>query len=338
MTRVTLREIAEASNVSISTVSLVLNGVEKSRISVATRLRVSEMARDLGYFSDDEENSSSGYMGVVAMVSDSLTTTAFAGATVRGAHEAAWNSGLTLLMAETGGDAKIEKSALRYLRRQDNLGYIYATWFHRLVEEPAVLRSKPTVLVNCESADPHHVCLVPDERQGGRSATEILLEKGHRRVGFINTDDGGLAARGRLRGYLEALELFGVAEDSGLISEMRASEASGFQGAGYEAAMTLLSQANPPTALFCYNDRTAMGVYDAARELGLRIPDDLAVVGFDDQQMIATRLRPKLTTVALPHFELGYRGVEALLQAAKHAPVKPGIIRLNCSPVVRGSV
>jgi LacI family transcriptional regulator len=111
-----------------------------------------------------------------------------------------------------------------------------------------------------------------------------------------------------------------------------------YQQGGYEAILDLTSSPSPPTAVFCYNDRVAMGVYDAARESGLRIPDDLAVVGFDNQEILAAYLRPGLSTVALPHFEMGRESVRVLLSTLESRPkIKPSRVELDCPRVLRGS-
>jgi LacI family transcriptional regulator len=111
---------------------------------------------------------------------------------------------------------------------------------------------------------------------------------------------------------------------------------------GYAAARRILGGDNPPSALFCYNDRMAMGAYRAAAELGLSIPADLSVVGFDDQELIAANLHPGLTTVALPHYEMGAWAAERLIDTVEGTPL-PGAsatepVLLNCPLVTRASV
>ncbi len=107
---------------------------------------------------------------------------------------------------------------------------------------------------------------------------------------------------------------------------------------GYDAASALLDLADPPTALFCGNDRMAMGAYDAIKERGLRIPDDIAVVGFDNQELIAAYLRPGLTTVALPFQEMGARGVQLLAETAASDDARPVRVTADCPLIERSSV
>ena len=144
----------------------------------------------------------------------------------------------------------------------------------------------PTVLVDCFTADGTLPSVVPDEFSGGRSATEILLADGHRRIGLIDMPAKVPAAAIRHAGYRAALEAAGVPYDVDLVYE-----ANGNAHGGYAATMALIGDTpTPPTALFSANDRMAMGAYDALRTVGLRIPEDVSVVGFDNQELIAAFL------------------------------------------------
>ena len=151
---------------------------------------------------------------------------------------------------------------------------------------------------------------MPDEKSGAASVVDMLLAAGHTRIAYAASSVDVPATRGRIAGYRERM-VAARRDDDRLIAEGN-GEASG----GYDAAMALLNHGTPaserPTALFCYNDRMAMGAYRAAAELGLSIPNDLSIVGFDDQAPIPYSLYPELTTVALPHYEMGAWAVETL--------------------------
>jgi LacI family transcriptional regulator len=193
-------------------------------------------------------------------------------------------------------------------RRVD--GILYATMYHRSVELPANLGNVPSVLVDSIANGANITAVVPDEEGGARAAVEALLAAGHTRVGFINNTDDVPATRQRLQGFRATLTEAGLDGDAAPVE----SEISEVQG-GYEAARRILARGDRPTGLFCYNDRMAMGAYRAAAELGLAIPTDLSVVGFDDQELIAANLHPGLTTVALPHYEMGAWATEHLIDA-----------------------
>ena len=169
---------------------------------------------------------------------------------------------------------------------------------------------------------------------GGAVATETMcgIANGHRRIGFINLGPCP-AAEGRLAGYEQAFRRHGLAVDPALI---RVND-DRVPGLGYRRTHELLDETEPPTALFCANDRTAMEAYDALKERGLRIPEDVAVIGFDNQEIIAEHLRPRLSTVALPHYDMGRWAVEYLVAAPLH-PHAPPQEKLACPYVGRQSV
>ena len=237
------------------------------------------------------------------------------------------------------GDARaIPDSSTRRIEKlleQRVEGLIYASGFHREVTLPPIAFDVPTVLVHCFDADGRLPSIVPDEEGGGHSATRRLIEAGHRRIGFINLEPDTTAARGRLAGYRRALVEAGIEPVDDLVMSSDDSSADG----GYTAASALLNLADRPTAIFCGTDRIAMGAYDAIKEHGLSIPSDVAVVGFDNQELIAAYLRPKLTTVALPFHEMGTRGVEMLgaaLAAGQPIDTRTGDDRLPAGRTLVG--
>jgi LacI family transcriptional regulator len=212
-------------------------------------------------------------------------------------------------------------------------GIIHAAMYHRAVDPPADCREVPTVLLNCYSEDGSWPSVVPDEVSGGRTATDVLLSRGHERVGFINLHPELPAAVGRLQGYKRALEAHGLPFDDSLVRD-----GDGTARSGYYLAAGLMRAPDPPTAIFCGNDQTAMGAYESLKERGLRIPQDVAVVGFDNQELIAVHLRPALSTVALPHYEMGRWAVEYLIDCAARGETPPIRHAIGCPYVGRVSV
>jgi LacI family transcriptional regulator len=173
---------------------------------------------------------------------------------------------------------------------------------------------------------------VPGEVGGGHAATDLLIDAGHRRIGYVNGEASMEASRHRFRGYRQALATADLPFDPDLVREGNWQPLS-----GYEAARDLMRLKRPPTAIFCANDLMAVGCYEALHELGLRIPDDVAVMGYDDRE-IAQHLHPPLTTVLLPHFEMGSIAAEMLLDAASGSTGRPRQIKVECPIVRRGSV
>jgi LacI family transcriptional regulator len=327
---VTLRDVAEAAGVSTATVSLVVNKKKDARIADETRRRVNDAIRTLGYRPNAMAKTLvSGTSRFIGLVADGVATTPFAGQIIHGAQDEAWRHGYALLIANTEGNRELEQDAISMMLEYKVRGILYSTWFHRQTEVPTPLREADFVLVNCFSDEPGTRAVVPDEVQGGRSATDILLKHGHTRIAFINATIPAPARDGRLQGYREALEAAGIPFDPELVLEAYPD-----QEGGYGATADLLGL--HATAVYCYNDRMAMGLYDGLREQGLAIPDDIAVVGFDNQEVIAAHLRPPLSTVSLPHYELGAAGVRMLLGLD---PAPDGAAsRIHCPAVERDSV
>jgi len=327
---VTLHDVAKAAGVSVATASFVANGKRNVRLTDSTRQRVQQAIDQLGYRPNAlAKNLASGRSKFIGLVADAIATTPFAGQIIHGAQDEAWKHGFVLLVANTEGNELAEKEAISMMLEYKVRGILYSTWFHRAAEIPLALREVDFVLVNCFSPDLDSLAVVPDEVHGGRTATAILIRKGHRRIAFINATIPAPAKDGRLQGYRDALESADIPFDPDLVFDAYPD-----QEGGYDAVEGLLQR--DVKAVFCYNDRMAMGLYDGLRRRGLSIPEDMAVVGFDNQEVIAAHLRPPLSTVALPHYELGAAGVRLLLgvdNAAENA-----LVKIECPPVERDSV
>jgi LacI family transcriptional regulator len=308
--KVTLRDIALRAGVGDGTVSRVLNN--HPNVSQKTRDKVMKVVEELDY----RPNFSARHMRtqrshLIGFLTDLVATTPFAGQIIQGAQEAAWGEGHILMIVNTEDDPALTQAAIDVFLERDVEAIVYAAMWHRAVSLPASVRKVPVALANCFSAEGDLSSVVPDEERGGREATERLIAAGHRRIGFINfaLNPDVPASVGREAGYQAALAAHDLPFNPALIyrSEDDATR-------GYSGTIALLNLPDPPTALFCINDRTAMGAYNAAHALGRRIPDDLAIIGFDDQTVITEGLRPTLTSVALPHREMGRWAVEEVFR------------------------
>lgn len=327
---VTMRDVAKVAGVSVATVSHVVNDKPGARIGDDARRRVQEAVIELGYRPNAlAKTLSQGTSRFIGLVADAIATTPFAGQIIHGAQDEAWKHGYVLLVANTDGNEAAENEAIAMMLEHQVHGILYSTWYHREIHVPEALHQTDTVLVDCFAEGSGLPAVVPDEEQGGRTATEELLAAGHRRIAFINTTTPSPAQSGRLAGYRAALEAAGVVYDASLVFP-----AAPEQEGGYAATRDILE--SKATAVFCHNDRVAMGLYDGLREHGLRIPDDIAVMGFDNQDVIAAHLRPPLSTVALPHYELGVAGVRLLLGLEPGPSAGPQLI--TCPPIRRHSI
>lgn len=308
--KVGIRDVAREAGVSVTTVSHILNNVEYARASDETRARVRATAEALGYRPNRMARSLRLQRSeMVGFLSEDIATTPHAGRIILGAQEAAREAGLTLVLVNTSRSLDDASRETQVLLRQQVDGILYATMFHRILDVPDRLTDVPSVLIDAEDSSGRVPGVVPDEAGGAEAAVEELVSYGHTRIGFLTNDEDVPATRGRLQGYRDSLDRAGITFDPTLVIA-RTSETAG----GYEAALELFSRPNRPTALFCYNDRMAMGAYRAAAERGLRIPEDLSVVGFDNQEIVADGLFPGLTTVELPHYEMGQWAMRHLVQ------------------------
>ncbi|WP_314323660.1 LacI family DNA-binding transcriptional regulator [Paenarthrobacter ilicis] len=340
---VTMNDVAKHAGVSRTAVSFVLSNRENASISEETRARINHAVQELGYRPNAGARAlasqRSDWYGIVT----EIVTAPFAVDIIKGAQDQAWLDRKFLLIAPSdqadavGPNKGLEDAATEKLLEQRVEGLLYAATFHRAVHVPASANEVPTVLINCFDADGKLPSIVPDERAGGRIAVERLLRAGHRRIGIINLDPNIPAAVGRLQGARDALEASGLTLDPELVVSGNAT-ADG----GYEAACRILDRypagAGRPTALFCLNDRMAMGAYDAIKERGLTIPADIAVIGFDNQELIAAYLRPKLTTVALPFEKMGALGVQTLAALTAGQPILADQQLVDCPLLERSSV
>jgi len=328
---VTMRDVADAAGVSVATVSLVVNKKKSARIGDATRARVNHAIKTLGYRPNAlAKNLVSGQSKFIGLVADAIATTPFAGQIIHGAQDEAWKHGFVLLVANTEGNDDAEREAITMMLEYQVRGVIYSTWYHRAVEVPAPLKETDFILVNCYETSRTQRAVVPNEFQGGYAATRIAIERGHRRIAFINTLTHSPARDGRLAGYRAALSEARITSHGEIVIDSTPE-----QEGGYAATREVLRSG--ATAVFCHNDRVAMGLYDGLRRRGVDIPGDVAVVGFDNQEVIAAHLRPPLTTVQLPHYELGATGVRRLLGVSQSVDNTPAVTEIDCPPVIRQS-
>ncbi|GGQ55281.1 LacI family DNA-binding transcriptional regulator [Streptomyces flaveolus] len=335
--RPTSRDVARIAGVSHTAVSFVFNGRAEGNLSPATQERIRQAAAQLGYRPDPlARGLRRRRTAVIGMVTDQIASSPFAGRLLRGAMETAWDSGHLVVTVDSGGDPAKEDAAVAELldRRVD--GIVYAAMSLRRVRVPEGLHRTHAVLANCLPEDGSLPAVVPAERAGGRTAARLLLDAGHRRLAVIGGLDD-IASVERLRGFRDALRVEGVTVPKEWVVRT-GGEISG----GHEGALRLLDSVpadRRPTAVFCYNDRVAAGVLHAATRLGIDVPGELSVVGYDDQEHMAAFLSPPLTTVALPHREMGEAAARLLLEAIDTGRTPPATVRRVAGPMVsRASV
>jgi LacI family transcriptional regulator len=247
-------------------------------------------------------------------VSDTIATTSFAGHLIWGALDAARERDHLLLIAETEGDPELERELIEAMQDRRVDGIVLASMYTRKISVPKALLDGRSVLLNAEPSGRSTISSVlPDEVEAGRTAARVVLDAGHREgIYLIGVDPksgkgpaDSLAAVQRLQGIKEVMSAAKVPLAGGVMRpDWQPAE-------GYEATRKLLKRA-VPRALICFNDRLAVGTYQALQENAVKVPDEVSVVSFDDEP-VASWLRPQLTTIAIPHYELGHKAIEVLL-------------------------
>lgn len=307
---VSMKDIANQAGVSVGTVSLVLNGKTENRVSQKTIEKVLRIAKELHY----EPNVAAKTLKMrkshtIGFITDSIGSSPYAGTVLLGAQDAARKLGYVLLVVNTNGDAQVEKQAISVLRGYQPDGYIYALMYHQMVTLPDELEGIATVVVDAEDQRGEVPSYFPDEFSIGYDATKRLIDAGCTRIAYIGSPQGIVAEINRYEGYRQALADAGLAFDDKLVVHYEIEALADNEAA---AARHLISSAQPD-GIFCFNDQRAAVVYDAARELGLAVGRDISIVGVDNQAIIAPLLIPRLTTVELPHYTMGYEGVLRLI-------------------------
>jgi LacI family transcriptional regulator len=329
---VTLKELAARAKVHPSTVSRVANNDPSLRISPATRARIEALLHETEYRPNGVARGLKlRQTFVLAVVIPDINNPFFAGL-FRGVEDGAALGGYQVLLCNTDGSPERQRSHLQSLAARRVDGVILASTF---LQDPAVqwLRRQrtPYVLVNRFSDDGADPFVGSDDVTGATLATKHLIGLGHVRIGHLAGQPTISTGVHRRQGYLAALAEAGLPADPDLLVE------SGFvEEGGAQAMERLLALKDPPTAIFAVTDMTAIGAYGVARREGLRIPEDLAVVGYNDIPL-AGRLLPGLTTVHVPIHEFGSVAAGLLLEQIETGELTPKQVVFAPQLVVRGS-
>jgi LacI family transcriptional regulator len=329
--RSTIREVASAAGVSIATVSRVLNG--RPDVAPATREAVLRAVRDQRFSTNRSARALSGGRTGLVGVTLPIVEAAYFAHILAGAAEALHEQDMHVVLSPT---LHLHDRAVTLLER-----LIHGTTDGAVLMLPEETNEElkalqrlgyPFVVVDPrEPLDEGVPAVSAANALGGRAATQHLLSLGHRRIGAITGVAEWLASTERLTGYRAALASSGALADRGLVIESDWT----IEG-GESAAATLLELPEPPTAIFAFNDNMAVGTLRAARVRGVRVPEDLSVVGFDDSEQAAI-VTPALTTVRQPLAEMGRMAVSLLLRLLENQRVEGLNVELQTRLVVRDS-
>lgn len=328
---VSIREVASAAAVSVTTVSRVLN--QTGPVRARTRERVLATVAKLGYTPHAAARSLiTRQTRTIGVVLPDIYGEFFS-ELIRGADQTARREGYHLLVSGAHADLAETRTVVRALYgRVDGL-VLMASSIGTKDLEASLPAGVPIVLLNGRDRQAkRHATIRIDNRGGVRAMTEHLIARGHRRIAFIQGPAGNRDAEERRIGYRDALGAHGLPLDEQLEVEGDFTEKT-----GHDAAIQLMSVRPSPSAIVAANDTMAIGCLAALHKLGRRVPDDVALAGFDDIP-IARYMTPPLTTVHVAIDELGSRAIARLLRELEHGPAsKPGREVVPVHLVIRGS-
>ncbi|ELL1564734.1 substrate-binding domain-containing protein [Vibrio cholerae] len=328
----TMKDIARLAGVSTSTVSHVIN---KSRfVSDEIAERVNNAAQQLNYAPSALARSLKMNRTKTIGMLVTTSTNPFFGEVVKGVERSCYHQGYNLILCNTEGDNQRMKASINTLlqKRVDGLLLMCSTLegerldvFDRYPDIPIVVMDWGPILFASDKIQDNSL-------QGGYMAAKHLIECGHREIGCITGPLIRHQAQMRYEGYKRALAEAGIAINPDWIVE------SDFEcEGGYQAFEKLYERGKLPSALFVSNDMMAMGVIQAASQRGLRVPDDLSLIGYDDVH-IAKFMTPALTTIHQPKYRLGKAAVDTLLYRLENPDTTAQVVQLEPTLVVRSSV
>jgi LacI family xylobiose transport system transcriptional regulator len=324
---VTVGRIADLAGVSAPTVSKVLNG--RSGVSAETRQRIEEIIVAHGYQRQEQSEPGARVVEVVFQALDSL----WALEIIRGVEQVVRPRGLAVAVTEMGGKLTPAGSWTQDVLARRPAGVVAVSARLTKAQRAQLATRKIPLVILDPSGEPAHETpsVGAMNWNGGLAAARHLLDLGHRRIAIISGPAEFLGCRARLDGYRAALDVAGVPMDPQLVRT-----APLYVEGGARRAADLLRLPEPPTAILTSNDLQALGVYEAARQAGLRIPQDLSVVGFDDLAF-AQWVGPPLTTVRQPLLKMAAAAAELILQMAGGENPEHNRIELATDLVVRQS-
>lgn len=302
-----MREVAQLASVSVQTVSCVVNGT--GSISAETRERVLQAIEQLNYRRDPIARSMrTGRTQLIGLLVLDITNPVLS--LIASAVEAeAYARGYSVLLYNVSQDKRRERAYLEAVAERLVDGLVIVNAVDRDKTFAEIQRSHiPTVLVDC-LATPLIPSVSVDNRQGAYLATRHLIELGHRRIAHLSGAPALEVARQRVEGYRQALADHGL----GYVQIVNPVNNRWDYRSGYLATQSLLQSAPPPSAIFAAGDQMAIGAYRALAEAGVRVPDDVSVIGFDDIEA-AAYITPPLTTIRQPFDEIGQRALGLLFE------------------------
>ncbi|WEV58563.1 LacI family DNA-binding transcriptional regulator [Bifidobacterium sp. ESL0728] len=298
----TMKDVAEKAGVSISTVSLVLNNRDAGRVKTQIAAKVREIADELGYKPNPMARSlRTSKTGILGFIADEIYDIPYTAQTLQGAQDAASHYGYIILFVDTDGSAS-QADQISVLQRYGMDGFLYSKPSSQVTEVPEDLVHSPLVLISTNTVDNRFPIVEPDEFAIGYDATKRLIDSGAKKIAYIGNSAPTIAQATRLEGYRKAFKEAKMPFDKNLVVNVS-------QDGDALGMVSSLFDEVKPDAFFCYDDARAWYIYECAARRGLTVGKDLSVIGVGNDSNIADTFSPKLTTVAMPYYEMGYWAV-----------------------------
>ncbi len=326
---ITIQDVAREAGVSVSTVSRVLN--KKTDVALETQEKIEAVIKGLGYASSlAARGMRSHRTNVIGLVLPDISVP-YATEVMRGVNQVIANVDYDLIIYTNGnfhksGTADQQRHLVTLLNGSITDGVLVVAG--ATTEFPT---TAPVVIIDPNNECPEFPSLIATNREGAQEAMRYLIGLGHRRIGHITGRLDLLSAHQRLQGYKDGLAEAGIPYDEQLVKEGDYTASSAIEG-----TKALLALPEPPTAIFAANDMTAMGVYEAAGQVGVCIPDRLSVIGFDNLRD-ALYLRPSLTTVDQNLTGMGKIAAEMIIKLVQGEPLENRLVKIQTHLMVRDS-
>lgn len=325
----TILDVARLAGVSRTTVSRVLNN--QPRVDEETRKKVFEAIEELNYQpSRVARNLRKQETKLIAALIPCISNPFF-GSLIQGMEQVAIKKGYNVILCSTGEDPMREMEYLQMLKRKQVDGVILTALRNPLEQVRSYCEYGPIVLA-CEYVEDDSIpAVVIDNIKAAQCVTEHLIMKGHKRIAFINGPEQNILCDDRKKGYMNALKKYGIPVSHGLIMYSNFTIEGGF-----DCGKQLLKLEKKPTAIFAANDDMAVGAIQAVQREGLRVPQDLAVAGFDNIQ-VSRVIQPNLTTIDQPIFQIGVKSMEILMLCLEGTALEEKRVVLDTNLCIRES-
>lgn len=308
---VTIKQVAEHAGVSFKTVSRVVN--KDPTVKKANQEKIEKSIKELGYRPNRAASlTRRKKSGIFGLIADELLATPYTFDIIRGAQDLAWKHNKDLMVVNVNEKQYSGEKAVEHLFEHRVEGIIYASMFHRKIEISNELLKIPAILVNCSTDQNNLPSVTPDEVYAAEVLTNKLISKGYKRIAFLNLNENIIAAQGRKQGVINAFKQNNLPMKDLCIESVVIENEEGEKSIAREATRRIINVFSPD-AIICGQDPMAAEVYFILQAMGYKVKEDIGIASFDNWEPIPSLLQPTLSTMALPHYEMGQWAMNYLL-------------------------